>query len=233
MVFDLLKQAHRGSSFSLDRLLDTVATEDTRSDNVSIQIWNAWRLATLNTRLEWVGWNIGMLEENRERGGLQPNEMERLEGAGQKAVTELRRIVPLWVKMILQDVEATMKRQDVEQGPNSLFSMTPEQASEWKDLQLQEVRAFLNMLEGLCDFAPRKPAYRLSRWRRKMNHWSHDAVTLFGLFESVVGTGSPSRNGPAVRFVKAAFASMGVNLTLPAIEQALRREKEAQRRSGR
>lgn len=210
----MLLEAHRGN-LSLEQLLDAVETEDARPADMSDKAWDARRMEVLQSKLEWIGRKIGLLASHRKAGGWEADGAEKLEGEGQKAVNALRRVIPQLVDLMLQDIE---------RGPNALLFLTPEQTLVWQQHKLQKPSAYMEMLRGLRDLAPQNSAHRLSKRRRDMNHWHHGAVTLFELVEDILGAGSMSANGPAVRFVQAGLAAIGVNITLKAIEAALRRK---------
>jgi hypothetical protein len=84
---------------------------------------------------------------------------------------------------------------------------------------------------------PTQVTERVNRWSKSiiklpdilyeppsLTMWHLSALILFEHFKLIVGTGSPSANGPAVQFVQLLLARLGLrNRSCEAIEKALRR----------
>lgn len=145
----------------------------------------------------------------------------KLTGDGQKAVNELRHVLPVYIEHL---------RQEMERGPNTLLrvvlSAGPAFEQEWRKEQAQTIQAYALMLSTLLDLAPRNPRHRLSRYRSHMHSWQSSAIEIYELFEKVMGKASTSRDGPAVHFVKAILVRMGRRANEAAVEQLLRRSKQ-------
>lgn len=151
---------------------------------------------------------------------LAPDEYETLAQRGQKAVDELRRVLPRFIQL---------KEELAEKGPNSLLYLMADWIDEmaftkkWISDERELRRAYALMLTCLLDFEHRDASKARGQYRREAKSWHQDALMIFNDFINIMGAGSISQNGPAVHFVRAVLAWAGVSVEHLAIEQALRR----------
>lgn len=148
-----------------------------------------------------------------------PDEYETLARRGQKAVDELRRVLPRYIQLM---------EEQAAKGPNTLLLYAEHKAptvmlQQWISDQKQLQQLYATMLATLIDLESKDLHYSGRWYRREVKSWHSDAFSILAAFIGIMGSGSISQNGPAVHFIQAVLAWAGVAVEGRAIEQALRR----------
>ncbi len=150
---------------------------------------------------------------------------EKLIRTGQVAVNELRAALPVYIEH-LQDglqLRGAHLRAAVESAETNSDEIRVWQKTVAKGAEL--IRGYEEMLSGLMDLDHED--FEDRSFRRQAEGWHLAAMQIFADVHALLGGSGTSRNGPAVRFIKAALDRAGhLQATPPAIEQLLKRSNQ-------
>ena len=205
-IVQMLKAAHNRRTMNT-RWLDATNW----CDHLSLKQWEG---------MEAVPRHANRALRRRISPGLSSTEYEILSKRGQKAIDELRHVMPRYIQL---------RKENMENGQHSLLyliSELPDEqtfAKKWISDQIWLTQVYTAMLGGLINFDSKELRHQMGQGRREAKSWHWDALLLFSDFVKIMGAGSISQNGPAVHFTQAVLAWAGIAVDGRAIEQALRR----------
>jgi hypothetical protein len=149
---------------------------------------------------------------------------------------ELQRVIPIFEKneKLFEEAaevaaklsrllpEIVARRVDLVRNPPLL--LTPGSMEEKYETQ-DELVKIVQLLALQSALAAAFPQRRRRIKTRKYIGWGFLVAILFRGYKVLVGSGSTTRNGPAVRFLVAAMKELGLTLSPAAVENALRRSR--------